>query len=595
MSDWAFKLSMRLSFLVHFVAGEFGPPKTINYGIGQYMPDVSFDNTIKVSADLRYRAGLIAAAALGAAVPGAVLTLREGLNWTSALALGASLLAVLLVVRLTAPLRILAQGLRDCLVDNAPPRSTALASGAGGMLDDFNRLEARLESVRQRLAQVHPASGLPTREPFLAELATDMQADDRPVLLAVVRFADFDRLTAFDHAAAERALHAFAQRLKASLPPSRPLAQVERDCFAAWFSDCQSKDAAARELQALSYVVGQELVLDDLKLTPEIAIGVAVFPDDGLSPAELLMRAICALDGSRQARNKVSFFSAQTAVDAKARFAVQQDLRGVVSRNELMLNYQPVVDLDAGRVIGAEALLRWNHPLHGLLAPGRFIHILEHSPMMHDVGLWVLNAACRQLALWRDQGIKDFKIAVNLSTTQCRDPRLTEMVMRTLDRHDLPASSLELELTETAALEDVARTRALLSGLRARGVSVALDDFGAGHANLSYLKSLPFSKLKIDREFVTKVDVDRDGRAICAAIIALARGLEISVLGEGVETLEEIDVLHALGCRLFQGYYFARPLAADVFAQTLHDPAWLSRLTAPRLESSEPMERKRAQ
>jgi EAL domain-containing protein (putative c-di-GMP-specific phosphodiesterase class I)/GGDEF domain-containing protein len=462
------------------------------------------------------------------------------------------------------------------------------------MLEDLGRLTARLDGVRDRLVNRHPTTGLPTREPFLAELARNTRDGDRPVVLAVVRFADYDRLAAFDHAAAELALKAFGDRLKASLPPARPLAQVDRDCFAAWFGDSAGKDAAALELQALAYVLGQELSAGELKLAPEIAIGAAVFPDDGRTPAELLTRATAALAASQPARSPVAFFCPQSSAAAKERFSIRQDLRGIVSRNELMLQYQPVVDLEAGRVIGAEALLRWNHPRLGLLPPSRFIPVLEQSPMMAEVGLWVLNTACRQAAAWREQGLPSLKMAVNLSATQCRDPRLPEMVLRTLERHELAPSSLELELTETAALEDVDRTRALLADLRAQGVDVALDDFGAGYSNLGYLKSLSFSKLKIDREFVADVDSNRDGRAICAAMITLARGLEISVLGEGVETGEEVDMLRSMGCELFQGYYFARPMDAADFARTVQDPAWLERLASPVRRRIDQIERKLA-
>jgi EAL domain-containing protein (putative c-di-GMP-specific phosphodiesterase class I) len=211
----------------------------------------------------------------------------------------------------------------------------------------------------------------------------------------------------------------------------------------------------------------------------------------------------------------------------------------------------------------------------GLLAPDRFMAILERSPMMSEVGLWVLNAACREARAWREQGLGDLRVAVNLSIVQCRDPRLSDMVLRTLQRHGLPPSALELELTETAAMEDAEHIRRLFGDLRSHGVSVAIDDFGTGYSSLSYLKNLPFSKLKIDREFASDVDRRRDSRAICAALIALARGLGIAVLAEGVETREEMETLREMGCRLFQGFFFAQPMDGPSFAAALHDPAWL--------------------
>jgi EAL domain-containing protein (putative c-di-GMP-specific phosphodiesterase class I)/GGDEF domain-containing protein len=532
----------------------------------------------------RFPAAIVACAVLAAGFPALVLWTRDGPIGPVVVALGASLLAILFLIFLVRPLAAVARGLRDCLAEEArdaedEPRP-ANPRGAGGMVGAVTELCVRIDGMRQRLTNRHPVSGLPTREPFLAELIDDTQDAATHVVLGVVRFADYDRLAAFDQAAADRALRAFADRLRSSVPLSRPVAQADRDCFAVWFRGARDQQAATQEMQALGYVLGQELKAGDLSLTPGVAIGAAVFPDDGTAPAELLTRAIAALEIGRLAGRKVAFFSAQGSAAARDRFSLEQDLRGAVSRDELLLHYQPVVDLQAGRVVGAEALLRWRHPKLGLVSPGRFIPILEQSPMMAEVGLWVLNAACREAAAWRGQeGLGDLKVAVNLSPTQCRDPRLNEMVLRTLERHGLASSALELELTETAAMEDADHIRRLLGELRAQGVSVAIDDFGAGYSSLSYLKNLPFSKLKIDREFVTDVDKRRDSRAICAALIALARGLDIQLLAEGVETAEEVLTLREMGCRLFQGFYFSQPVEAAVFAGAARDQAWLARLS----------------
>ncbi|HTI67503.1 MAG TPA: bifunctional diguanylate cyclase/phosphodiesterase [Caulobacteraceae bacterium] len=525
----------------------------------------------------------MACAVVAAAFPAVALWLRTGSAAAVAFALGGSAIAIVLLAALVRPLAAVARGLGDCLADDPPAlRPAGDPRGAGGMVGAVAEVSARIDGMRQRLTNRHPVTGLPTREPFLAELMNDVQVVEGAVVLGVVRFSDYDRLAAFDQAAADRALRAFAVRLRSSAPTARPVAQVDRDCFAIWFKGARDQQAAAQELKALSYVLAQELEAGELKLTPNIAMGAAVFPQDGAVPGELLTRAIAALEIGPQGGKMVAFFSAQGSAAARERFSLEQDLRGAVSRDELLLHYQPVVDTEAGKVVGAEALLRWRHPTLGLIAPSRFIPILEQSPMMAEVGLWVLNAACREVCAWRRQGLDDLKIAVNLSTTQCRDPRLNEMVMRTLERHGLPSSSLELELTETAAMEDADHIRRLLGELCAQGVSVAIDDFGSGYSSLSYLKNLPFSKLKIDREFVTDVGSRRDSRAICATLIALGHGLDISVLAEGVETLEEVETLRAMGCRLFQGYFFARPMDAAAFASTVRDRSWLARLATPR-------------
>jgi EAL domain-containing protein (putative c-di-GMP-specific phosphodiesterase class I)/GGDEF domain-containing protein len=521
--------------------------------------------------------------------------------WLAGVPLGLALVALTgsgfalaLLARRVGPLGVLASGLRACLSAEETPESVRLsaqadARGAGGMVGEVAELGARLAGMRQRLTNRHPVTGLPTREPFLAGLIEDVGGGARPVVLAVVRFADYDRLAAFDQGAADGALKAFSERLRRSIPGARPLAQVDRDCFAVWFRDGGGQDAVAGELQALAYVLAQELGPDlggELSLSPTIAIGASVFPEDGAGPAELLTRAFAALEAGQQQGRALTFFSTQGSAAARERFSLEQDLRGAVARDELRLHYQPVVDVESGRVVGAEALLRWRHPSLGLLAPDRFIPILERSPMMGEVGLWVLNAACREARSWREHGLGDLKAAVNLSTVQCRDPRLSDMVLRTLQRHGLPPSSLELELTETAAMEDAEHIRRLLGELRAHGVSVAIDDFGTGYSSLSYLKNLPFSKLKIDREFVSGVDRRRDSRAICAALIALSRGLGIAVLAEGVETRAEMETLREMGCRLFQGFFFAQPMDGPSFAAALKNPSWLGPLLEPRADDA---------
>jgi Amt family ammonium transporter len=521
----------------------------------------------------RFRAALTLCALAAAAFP-SLLLLRQGPPGPVVLALCGSLAAVLVMLYLLKPLGAVARALQACLVEvrEAEADPTVRTSGAGGLAAQASELALRLRDIRQRLGNRHPTTGLPTREPFLAEIARDAESN-RAVVLGVVRLADYDRLAAFDQSAADCALKSFAERLRESMPRSRPLAQVDRDCFAAWFRDSE-RDKAARELQALIYVLEQEMMVGEARMTPKVAVGASVFPEDSRAPSELLTRAVAALEDGR--RGAVAFFSAETSVAAREQFSLEQDLRGAVARGELMLQFQPLVDLDQGRAVGAEALLRWRHPTLGLIGPNRFIPILERTGLMAEVGLWVLNTACRELRSWREQGLEELKMAVNLSAVQCGDPRLCETVVRTLERHGLPAASLELELTETAAMEDADHIRRLFTDLRAYGVGVAIDDFGAGYSSLSYLKNLPFSKLKIDREFVKDVDVTRDSRAICAALMALSQGLGIPVLAEGVETPSQVATLRELGCRLFQGFAFARPLDGPEFAATVRNPAWLA-------------------
>jgi EAL domain-containing protein (putative c-di-GMP-specific phosphodiesterase class I)/GGDEF domain-containing protein len=528
--------------------------------------------------------------ALGPAL--ALLTISAGGPW--ALIGGAVITATgfWLLLRLVRPVSLAADALQACLEDRSTPDlPVAGHDAAGRMLSGVRAVASKLDGLRSRLVNRHPVSGLATREPFLAAIDEDMGADVDSTLLGVVRFADYERLAAFDQEAADRALKAFAERLSAAVSATRPVAHIDRDCFAVWFRGAADPDAAGAELQALAYVLAQEL--EPLRITPDIATGAALHPHDGADAATLLTRALIATPRSgKAAGGKVAFFTAQSAAAARRRFSLEQDLRHVVAREELSLHYQPVVDVKRGAVVGAEALLRWTHPDHGPISPAEFIPVLERSNLIDEVGLWVLNAACREARSWVDAGLADLKVAVNLSARQVRDPALKSMIVRTLERHRLPAGLLELELTETAAMEDAGHTRKLFGDLLDMGVGVAIDDFGAGYSSLSYLKNLPFSKLKIDREFVEKADERRDSRAICRALVELAEGLGIEVLAEGVETEAEVETLRSVGCPLFQGYVFSRPLDGSTFARTLRDPHWLERLQAISGNPPQPLRRR---
>ncbi|HTK34135.1 MAG TPA: bifunctional diguanylate cyclase/phosphodiesterase [Caulobacteraceae bacterium] len=529
-----------------------------------------------------YRGKLVALAGAAAAVPFALLSTRIGAG-SLALALVGSGLALVALAEMLHPIVVAARALRDAGdVDDAAPPSPERTDEAGQLIADAQRLSARLETLRHRLAHRHPVTGLPTREPLLARLTEETARGDAAGVLGVIRFGNYDELAAFDQVRADRTLAAFAKRLEGAIQPGRALAQVNGDSFAVWIADAAGQQAAAREFQALVYVLSQDLGDGDTKIGPDVGIGAAVFPADAADPPTLLTRAFAAVPKQGQrVDSRLVFYSPQASDAARQRFAMEQGLRQAIARDQFLLHYQPVFDLAQGRAVGAEALLRWRHPELGLVSPDRFVPILEQSGLMEEVGLWVLNAACRQARAWEDQGLADLKMSVNLSARQCHDPAFATVILRVVERHGLRPEALELELTETAAMEDADRTRALLGELRSMGMGVALDDFGAGYSSLSYLKNLPFSKLKIDREFVTSVDRQRNSRAICAALIELARGLEITVLAEGVETREEVETLRELGCTVFQGFYFARPMPAAEFGPAISDPAWRRALASP--------------
>jgi EAL domain-containing protein (putative c-di-GMP-specific phosphodiesterase class I)/GGDEF domain-containing protein len=469
-------------------------------------------------------------------------------------------------------------------------RAGAVLAGAGQqhnppadevlrMMNDMNTISNRLESVRHRLANRHPVTGLPTREPLLAAMTKDITKESRSAgLLGVIRFAQFDRIAAVDRPGAEKTLRAFGERLSEALGGARPLAQVDRDCFAIWFCDNAGPKGAAEALKALAAQLGEPIG----DVTPDVRIGAAISPNDGDDPATLLACATAALTKSnRMSPGRLAFFSDESSVDAEARFSMEQALRQAIVRRELALFYQPVIDLTAGRVVGAEALLRWRHPELGSIPPAQFLPVLEQTGFIDEVGRWVLDTACRDAREFESLGLPGFRVGVNLSERQFRDPSLAPMVAAALQRHGLKAQRLELELTEASMMEDLKRTRETFDALAAIGVNVAIDDFGAGASSLGDLKSLTFSKLKIDRAFVTDVASRHDGQAICAALIELGRRLDLAVLAEGVETREEVEALRVLGCSLFQGFFFSRPLPVDKFMRKVSDSDWLALVSAP--------------
>ncbi len=530
-------------------------------------------------------------AALAAAAPLAALTYASLASLTPAFAgaaLAFTLIALMGLARTLRPIAALAAEL---------DRQAQGAVGAA-VPDDQRRLMANLETMTARMEALnarvsrHAVTGLPMREELLGAMAQELAFATTPAVLGLVRVANFSHLLAFDPGAAERMLAVLARRASDAMGADRPVAQVDRDCFAVWFGVGVEPKAAAAQLETLSYLLAREVQDQKFAISPDIQLGSALYPVDADEPASLLNRAFVSLARpQRTAEGGLAFFAKPSAKQARRRFFLEQDLRHAVRRGELALHYQPFVDLAMCRVVGAEALLRWESPHHTVSSPAQIVPVLEETGLVHEFGLWALNAACRQVRGWRELG-QDLKVAVNLSVRQLRDSSLPSAFKQIVASHGLATSQIELELTETAAMEDAAGTLAMFEQLREAGFSLAIDDFGSGYSSLSYLRRLPFQKLKIDREFVSHVDERADSRSICRALIDLTAGLELSVLAEGVERHEEIETLHTLGCSTFQGYYFSRPLAPANFIAAVTDPEWLARLSSPARRRQDELKRR---
>ena len=427
-------------------------------------------------------------------------------------------------------------------------------------------------SIAQRLVQRHGVSGLPTRERLIQVMS------EGPGILGIIEFADFDRLSAIDPEKADQVLAEIAQRITRMAGTTRIAAHVDRAHFALWFAGA-SENEAAPALQAITYALQDRILIGGEELLPVIRMG-HMLCDPAAAPAEkLLSRAFSTLAARHSgALSPADALSQATGYD----FALEQDLRRAITSGEFELWFQPFIDARSQSVCGAEALIRWRHPVRGLVSPVEFIPLAEAAGLADEIGTWVLDAACRATRSWSATGLPAVKIAVNVSGRQLERDGFDRLVERTLSRHGLPPRLLELELTETIAMAD-SRTAALLfERLRALGVAISIDDFGTGYSSLSYLKKLSFDKLKIDREFVTDVDSRRDCQAICQSIIALGRGLGINVLAEGVERPEEMIWLRRHGCQLFQGFHFARPMPESDFLAFARDRQAVTRLFTPK-------------
>lgn len=447
----------------------------------------------------------------------------------------------------------LAQMLANALpVEHTPPNLNSA----------FQRLERniimscdKLIELRHRLPQRNPITGLKTREILLEKIALS----SKPGLLGVFELRDFDTLLAQNPEVAEIVLKTLSSRAVQMTGSRHIIAQIDRATFAIWLADDAETDKSA-EFEALCYAMSGRISGSGYDLLPQIDAGsIRVDKDCAVEPA-LLARAFTSVCRGGVTNTKPADFEIQ-----RSQYALEQDLRQAIDRKQFKILYQPFVDAELGTVCGAEALLRWQHPDRGLVGPATFVPIVEKAGLAEEVGLWVLDTSIAEAASWQHQGLTGVKVAVNMSAHQLVCPDLDVVISRLLTRHDLDFGMLELELTETVAAVDPASADAMFVRLRKKNISISIDDFGAGYSSLSYLKMLSFDKLKIDREFVTNVDSDHRSQAICQSVIALGRGLGITVLAEGVENYNEYAWLRHHGCRYFQGFYFSRPLDFPTF------------------------------
>lgn len=493
---------------------------------------------------------------------------------SAGLAAAVLLLAAALLLRTSGLALLLARAEQQLGREFTGPLPRRLAGALTALLERANEQEHRVHLK-------HAVTGLPTREPLAGRMAIDGAGT-----LALLSCRDYDRLCAFDPLLAERLLMTVVERLSVMLPPSRFLAQVDRSHLAIWTGPEVTPAAAEAELAALAYALGDRMVEGDHEILPEIVKRSIRFDAAHGSPHSAISQALSSFSVPLASDGRPKVASINVEAQARDRYQLEQDLRQAIARNQLHMQYQPLIDASEGRAIGGEALIRWHHPQRGPIPPGQFIPLAEAAGLVQEIGLWAMNRALRDARNWRLAGLPDLRVAVNVSGQQLESADLGLLILRTLERHGLPPEALEVELTESVALADDIRAPVLCEDLRSKGVRIAIDDFGTGYSSLSALRNLGFDKLKMDRAFVTDVDKRRDSQAICSSLLALGRGLGANVLAEGVETEAEYGWLRRHGCRYFQGFYFCRPVDSEDFADFVRDSDSLLR----QLAAGEPLQ-----
>lgn len=437
-----------------------------------------------------------------------------------------------------------------------------------------HRAEARL----QRQAMHDAITGLPNQRAFLAHLERLLQqaVSGGVLLLHVNRFHGV--IKSLGHAAGESVLRALGERLQGLTDGQICCVhRFEGELFAVLLITETAAESAAMLHTQMAEAMHTPVVVDGHTLYFSLSAGLALFPQDGTDAVTLLRHADTALQTSLQtARPEVQHYHARMDASALARLDMEHALRDVEVRGELVLHYQPQVDIHNGRIIGAEALVRWQHPIKGFISPAEFIPLAEETGAILPMGTWILRMACAQNKAWQDQGLEPIVVAVNLSPMQFQHPDLPEQVRQVLEEIGLSPQWLELEITEGAAMHDLDRAVDTLQAFRTLGVRLSIDDFGTGHSSLAYLSRFPIDKLKVDQSFVRNMEREPADAAIARSVVALGRGLGLAVIAEGVETAAQLDHLRTFGCDEIQGYLFSRPLPAAEISTLLAAPPWLA-------------------
>ncbi|MEG4352101.1 bifunctional diguanylate cyclase/phosphodiesterase [Microcoleus sp. LAD1_D3] len=477
---------------------------------------------------------------------------------------------------LLVPVILTSEALQNYLDTRTLPKlPTEFTDEVGTLMANSSQTLYKLDELIHYITHYDELTGLPNRDLFCDRLNQTRSQNDSPLVAVLV--LGIDDFTGMRHALepgiSDLLIRAVSQRVVQCMDRSDVLARLGDGEFAIARSELPSLESVVKLSQLLLSTLVKPFSINGNPIHITASLGITLNHLENTNSVEkLLQQADFALhQAKQQGRSHYQFYSPEMNVQLQERLALENSLRGALERNELLVYYQPLIDLHSGQVTATEALVRWQHSTEGLVSPAKFIPIAEANGEIVPIGEWILRTACAQTRSWQLAGLPALRISVNLSARQFEQPNLVEMVRQILAQTELEAAYLELEVTETALMTDIDRSVKTLTQLRELGVSLALDDFGTGYSSLNYLQRFPVNMLKIDRSFVQDVLSNPDSATITDAIIALAKSLRLTITAEGIETKEQRDYLQARGCDEGQGFYFSRPANADTIAKLLNE------------------------
>ena len=419
-------------------------------------------------------------------------------------------------------------------------------------------------------------TGLHNRHYFISKLKNEIYcAKESNERLAILYFDldGFKRVNdTLGHSIGDKLLFSFANKIKKYIKEIDTLARLGGDEFVVLLSRLKNDTNIDKIAKRIISIFDEPFLVDNNKLFISASIGISVFPDDGNSAEILIRNADIAMYRAKNNKNLIyKRYTHEMQHDIDEQFKLGNDLRSAISRQELEIYYQPIIDIETNNIVAAEALLRWNHNKLGLISPSKFIPVAENIGLINNIGEWVLLEACKQNIKWQKQGYKPIVICVNISVKQLEKPDFVSIVKNILDDTGINAKYLELEITESISMKNIDEIIKILSQLESLGIKLSIDDFGTGYSSLGQLKKLSINKLKIDRSFISEISDTNNSTAIVSAIIALANNLELKIVAEGIETNEQLKFLKDNKCQYGQGYLFSKPINSANFENLLNN------------------------